>query len=129
MPAKPRRSDDRRLQMLLQSSLVTRVDGPNGVAWFGMLETIREYARERLARSGEEQLLRRRQAEYYAVMAERANGTESSAWLERLAWEHLNLRAALDWSISQREATIAQRLAANLAGFWIHHGDLVDASS
>ena len=73
---------------------------------FTMLETIREYALERLKASGEEDVLRRQHAAYYLALAEAAEpqiqGAEQAVWLDRLETEHDNLRAALAWSLEAR---------------------------
>jgi predicted ATPase/class 3 adenylate cyclase/tetratricopeptide (TPR) repeat protein len=95
----------------------------------GMLETIREYALERLAERGEAAALRRRHAEYYLALAEQAEGhvfaAEQDRWLGHLEAEHDNLRAALAWA--QTEAAggdVAVRLAAALWPFWYVRGHL-----
>ncbi|HZO29604.1 MAG TPA: hypothetical protein VFH48_26815, partial [Chloroflexota bacterium] len=59
---------------LVDKSLVRRLDGRDGTLRFTMLETVREFATERLAVSGEEQIVRRRHAEYYVTFAELARG-------------------------------------------------------
>src|SRR5919202_670094 len=67
---------------------------------FWMLETIRDYAAERLEASGEADELRRRHAQHFLALAEKAEPNlrgYSRAWLDRLEREHDNLRAALDW--------------------------------
>ena len=106
-------------------------EGADGEPRAGMLETIREYALERLAEAGEEEQARRRHAEYYAAFAEQAtqqlNGREHLAWLDRLEAEHDNLRAALSWSLEagaadgERAAT-GLRLVQALGQFWFRHG-------
>jgi predicted ATPase len=83
---------------------------------FGMLETIRQYARERLAESGEAQELDGRHARYFLVLAERAelHGPRQPGWLARLDAEHDNLRAAIDWTPAHRQHDLAVRLARAL---------------
>ena len=98
------------VQTLVQSSLLTRVDGPTGQPWFGMLETIYEYASERLAAGPEAHQLRRRHAAHLVTPAEQAQGTDSRAWLERLPWEQVNVRSALDFALQHHEAELALRL-------------------
>jgi len=89
---------------------------------FGMLETIREFAAERLAAGGEAAEIRRRHAAHYTAVAERAApnlvGGERSTWLDRLEHEHDNLRAAIGWAIETGDAATALRLVAALWRFW-----------
>src|SRR5262249_28216196 len=98
---------------------------------FVMLETIREYALEQLEANGETAILRRRYADYYVALAERAApeliGAQPQVWLGRLAVEHRNLRAVLGWSVSpQGHVELGSRLAIALQWFWIiqsHFGE------
>jgi predicted ATPase/serine/threonine protein kinase len=116
---------------LLDVSLITVTEGADGEPRVGMLETIREYALERLAEAGEEEQARCRHAEHYAAFAEQAaqqlNGREHLAWLDRMEAEHDNLRAALSWSLEtgaadgERVAT-GLRLVQALGQFWFQHG-------
>jgi predicted ATPase/transposase/DNA-binding XRE family transcriptional regulator len=101
------------LAALLDHSLLQCAEGADGKTRFTMLETIREYALERLKASGEEDLLRRRHAAYYLALAEvtepKIQGAEQAAWLDRLEMEHDNLRAALAWSLEGEEIRDARR--------------------
>jgi predicted ATPase/DNA-binding XRE family transcriptional regulator len=106
-----------------------------------MLETIREYARERLEKSEEEEQTRRWHAEYCLALAETAeselHGPGQKEWLDRLEQEHDNLRAALQWSLGQAQVRypgdrvdseerveIALRLCGTLGSFWEMHSHL-----
>jgi tetratricopeptide (TPR) repeat protein len=94
-----------------------------------MLETIREYALEQLAASGEEEAVKRRHADFYLRLAETAEPhllhPERDEWLERLEHAHDNLRAALEWSSSENGATrTGLRLAGALSWFWYQRGYL-----
>jgi predicted ATPase/DNA-binding CsgD family transcriptional regulator len=108
---------------------------------FGMLETMREYAHERLAAAGELAAARWAHAHYFLALAERAaselQGSGQRAWLVRLEREHANLRAALSWLLDQEgsvghegiagidleaEPHAALRLAAALSNFWWRRG-------
>ncbi|MFL5731591.1 MAG: helix-turn-helix domain-containing protein, partial [Chloroflexia bacterium] len=88
---------------LLGKSLLKRIDDAKGEdePRFMMLWTIREYASERLAESGEEQAVRRQHAAYYLRLAEAAEPHLTSGgrqpWMERLDSEWSNIRAALEW--------------------------------
>src|SRR5215211_6017797 len=101
---------------------------------FTMLETIREYALERLELSGEAEEVQRKHAQYYVAMAEAAQPEASKRWDEaewrskftRLEREHHNLRAALGWAVENRELETAARLAIALWWIWIERGYLSD---
>jgi predicted ATPase len=117
------------LQSLLDKSLLDQREGPDGEPRFMMLETIREYALERLAERGEAELLRRRHTSYYLRLSEEAepklHGAEQGVWLDRLEVEHDNLRAALAWSPSaQGNVEIRLQLAGALWPFWRLRGYL-----
>ena len=107
---------------LVDKSVLRREEGPDGEPRVGMLETIREYARELLAVSGELEATERAHAAYYVVLAEQAEpelkGPEQAAWLARLAREHDNLRTALRWTHESGEVEVGLRLAGLLWRFW-----------
>jgi tetratricopeptide (TPR) repeat protein len=111
---------------LVESSLIRRVEA-DGEPRFLMLETIREYALERLTESGEEDAVRGRHADFFLRLAEDAEPKlrerDHRAWLARLRREHDNLRAALAWyRESERGGEAGVRLAAALLLFWFRHG-------
>jgi predicted ATPase len=101
---------------------------------FTMLETIREYALERLASRGEVEEMQRRHAQYYLVLAESTQPQISVRWDELEWWsrftrierEHDNLRAALGWAVQNREVETGARLAIALWWFWIERGYVSD---
>jgi predicted ATPase len=91
---------------------------------FVMLETIREFARDELATSGEETEQRRRHAEYFAEVAENANlnaGTlrPGGQRMELAIAEQDNIRAALDWAIATPDKAFGFRLAVAMDQFWV----------
>jgi predicted ATPase/Tfp pilus assembly protein PilF len=94
---------------------------------FSMLETIREYALERLDSADRDGGLRDRHADYFLELAEEATpqlkGSEQAAWLDRLEDDHDNLLAALAWLIGRNHAH-ALRLAIALWDFWRSRGHL-----
>ncbi len=111
------------LAPLVDKSLLRQEIRPDSEPRFAMLETIREYAQERLAASGESDVAQRRHAGYFMALAERAErefqGPEQSTWLARLEADHENLRAALTWCLGEDgEREIELRLAASLVPFW-----------
>jgi predicted ATPase/DNA-binding SARP family transcriptional activator len=89
---------------------------------FGMLGTLREYALEQLAASGEEELLRRRHARFFLRFARELEpgleGPDQAELLERLELEHANLRAALAAAAASGDGETAVGLAAALRRFW-----------
>jgi len=112
---------------LVEQSLLRQEDNA-GEPRVGMLETIREYAWERLVGEGEEDATRRAHALYYLALAEAAepalHDPAAGAWLARLEREHDNLRAALDWAWERDELTLALRLTGALRWFWHIRGHL-----
>jgi len=94
---------------------------------YGMLETIREYAREKLGESGEMKQLRQWHRDYFIALAERAEpklkGREQFEWLDQLELEHDNLRAAWNCAI-ETDADLALRLVSVLLDFWLTRGNL-----
>jgi len=116
---------------LMNVSLVTVTEGPDGEPRIGTLEMIREYALERLAEAGGLALARLRHAEHYAKFAEAACaqlvGPAQLASLDRIEADYDNLRAALGWSLgsepadpADRDARVAigLRLVQALGQFW-----------
>jgi predicted ATPase len=111
------------LQSLVDKSLVRHTQDR-----FWMLETIREYAAERLQESGEAEL-RRRHAEHFLALAEEAEPhlpADRREWLDRLDREHDNLRTAFDQLEAFGETQHALRLAGALSRFWSTRGHLVE---
>jgi tetratricopeptide (TPR) repeat protein len=117
-----------RLASLVDKSLLRRDASEEGR--FDMLETIGDYARERLSAIGEEDELRRRHAAFYVALAEEAEpeleGAGQAAWLGRLELEHGNLRAALAFLLEAGEHDASLRLAGALRRFWEVHGHLAE---
>lgn len=105
---------------LVDKSLVkqTGEDEPR----FAMLETIREYAEERLAERGEGEEIARQHAEYYMSIGEESIkglwGPESAQWFARLELERDNFRAALGWARAHGRTEIGLRTARSLLWFW-----------
>lgn len=113
------------LSALVTHSLVTR-DGSR----FGMLETVREYAAERLAASGEEQEVRYRQALWCLDLAQAAeqelDGPRQASWFAQLDLERENLRAAAAWAAAADKPEIVLGLGSALWRFWLARGSAAD---
>ena len=109
---------------LTDHSLVTRA----AAGRFGMLETVREYALERLAESGEADAVRDRHARAFAALMEGAeaglHSRELPAWLARLEADLDNLRAAVRHAAATGDAAVALGLVAALWRFWAARGNL-----
>ena len=111
---------------LVNKSLI-QVDGPGAeaeAARYGLLETMRQYATERLAERGERAGVRDRHLGYFLNLAEEAvphlnGGEEQKVWLDRLEAEHDNLRAALAWALDQGAGDAGLRLGGALWRFWL----------
>jgi predicted ATPase len=93
---------------------------------FSMLETIREYAHEKLDERGEGHTIRAAHAGYFLQLAEEAEpeltGPKQGAWLSRLDEELDNLRGALRWFLERGEVEEELRLAAALFCYWRPRG-------
>jgi DNA-binding CsgD family transcriptional regulator len=111
---------------LVDQSLLRQETLANGEPSFRLLETIREYASEQLAATGELGEIQHRHAAYYCELAETAEtelrGINQVTWLERLEWEWPNLRAALAWCDRSGEIELGLRLATALGWFWYLRG-------
>ncbi len=107
---------------LCEHSLLRPEDDAGGEPRFGMLETVREFAVERLTESGEEEMTRDAHAAFFTALVERARagmeGPDEAAWHERLTLEHANVRVALGWLLERREAETALAMAAGVRRFW-----------
>jgi predicted ATPase len=118
------------LAALIDKNLLQSRDGIDGDRRVQMLETVREYALERLGERRETDEVARRHAAYYLRLAEQAElevlGPRQQAWYERLAADLDNLRGALTWPLAHREAEVTGRLAAALMPFWISRGHVSD---
>jgi predicted ATPase/DNA-binding winged helix-turn-helix (wHTH) protein len=110
------------LSSLVDKNLVQRVDRAEAEASFVMLETIREYALERLMESGEQSAARRAHAAYCLVLAEEGNpelGTADMArWLAQCDVEIDNFRSALNWLFQTLDLDWGLRLCLALFRFW-----------
>ena len=97
-----------------------------GKTRFRLLETIRQYALEKLIELGEAPAIRDRHLEYYLDLAEKFEPNlftnEAAAWFTRLEFEIDNIRTAMDWATNSGKADLALRIAGALVYFWFSHG-------
>jgi non-specific serine/threonine protein kinase len=116
------------LAQLVERSLVLVEPAVGGQSRCRLLTTIRQYAFERLEQSGDVARLRDRHRDWFLSLAQlgdtQLRGPDPSLWLARLELEHDNLRAALEWSLANREGGAALRLAGALSLFWGQRGYL-----
>jgi len=125
------------LTQLVKKSLVVAEREQGQETRYRLLETIRQYALERLAASGEADARRRQHVAHYLALAETADAqlgrAGQGAWLDRLEREIDNLRGALEWALGGGDAEVGARLAGALAGmrswwvgFWLARGYLAE---
>ena len=120
------------LAQLVNKSLVI-VDADNGSETrYRLLETVRQYAREKLMETGFASAVRNRYLEHFMQLAEHAesefNGPDQVLWMNRMELELDNLRAAMEWSLDQN-VEAGMRLVSALEWFWVtyaHFGDGIE---
>jgi len=115
---------------LVTQSMVQQDEGGDEEPHFAMLGAIREFAWERLAESGEESAVRDRHTTYIVARAEvtapHLEGADQATWLNRLARDDNNIRAALTWAHECRYADLGLRLVRALKVYWFVRGHLVE---
>jgi predicted ATPase/DNA-binding CsgD family transcriptional regulator len=115
------------ITILVEKSLVVAEESWERGARYRLLEPVRQYAGEKLAASGDAEVVRSRHAEFFLALAEEAEpqlkGPHQVEWLDRLETEHDNLRAALSWALG-RELDLGARMAGALCLFWYTRGYL-----
>ncbi|MCI0551915.1 MAG: tetratricopeptide repeat protein [Anaerolineae bacterium] len=101
-------------------------------ARYRLLETIRQYALEKLEGSGEAKPIHDRHLDYFLMFAEQAEAhlfrSEQRDWARRLEVEHDNLRAAITWSFECNQIQTGLQMAGALAWFWHTNGHLTEGS-
>jgi predicted ATPase/tRNA A-37 threonylcarbamoyl transferase component Bud32 len=107
---------------LVDKSLLSQIAAGDAEPRFAMLETIREYGRERLEQSGELDNTRRAHAAYFLILAEEGSAqmppAERESWLVRCDAEHDNFRAAVEYLVTSANAEWGLRLGNALLWFW-----------
>ncbi|HEX2993911.1 MAG TPA: tetratricopeptide repeat protein, partial [Anaerolineales bacterium] len=116
------------LSQLVDKSLTVATQGSDETR-YTLLETIRQYAREKLAESGDIEKIRARHLDYFARWAEHAEthltGPDQTLWLDRYDAESDNLRAALNWRQADRNGVeMGLRLVVACASYWIYRGHM-----
>jgi tetratricopeptide (TPR) repeat protein len=117
------------LTSLVDKSLVAYEEDAHGRGRYRLLETVRQYGRDRLEESTEESAVHECHQSHFLAWAEKAeallNSPEQIIWLKRLELEYDNMRAALDWSLEEENGAEASlRMAIALGSFWLLRGDL-----
>lgn len=123
------------LEELVDKSMLHRAEDDQR---FWLLQTLREYAGERLAEAGEQETTRAAHARYFLSWVEHIvpllSGAEQADWLDRLDLEYANIRAALEWmqaedGLEPERAEQALRLCVALLGFWEIRGYMAEGLS
>jgi predicted ATPase/class 3 adenylate cyclase len=113
------------LTRLVEKSLVNATQS-EGETRYSLLETVRQFALDKLAESGDAAAVRGSHLDWYLRLAEAAelrfHSKDQLVWFARLEREHDNLRAALDWSLGLESAEPALRLVSALQYFWFVPG-------
>jgi predicted ATPase/class 3 adenylate cyclase len=121
------------LSSLVDKSLLRRVDGTPGEPRVGMLQTVREYALERLTQSPDWDVVRHAHEDLFSTMALQSStemmGAHQKEWADRLQGERHNLRAAIQRLADDDEVERALDAAAALWRFWQQRGDLAEGRS
>jgi predicted ATPase/DNA-binding CsgD family transcriptional regulator len=113
------------LRLVDKSLVATETTGEQELR-YGLLEPVRQYAREKLEESGEAEAVRSSHARFFLDLAERAapelKGRRQVEWLARLEEDNDNLRVAMGWLLGHGEIEAAVRMAWDLWMFWLIHG-------
>ncbi len=121
------------LTQLIDKSLLF-TEEQQGVTRYRMLNTIHQYARERLTESGEYDAFLKRHLNWFVALAEQAEtqllDADQTLWLKRLDEDYDNFRAALRWSLErdEDEAILGLRLVGALGPFWLARSHLDEGS-
>ncbi len=108
-----------------KSLVIVEQESTTGETRYRLLETIRQYALEKLVEIGEAPAMRDQHLGYYLALAEKSEpnilGSESAGWFRRLDKELDNIRAAIEWSTNIGHADAALRILGSLVYFWFAH--------
>jgi non-specific serine/threonine protein kinase len=121
------------LESLLNKNLIYQEQGQLGEPRFYMLETIHEYASEKLAESGEIEEIRQRHIEYFASLAAEAEqelyGSRQGYWLNKLRVEYDNLRISMEHSLGGADLLSGFQIIGSLRYFWYSDGLIAEGLS
>ncbi len=117
--------------LVSRALVVTAEPDVDGMARFRIYETLREFGRKRLMESDEADAVLQRHADFYLQLAETAEpdltGPDQGLATTRLARDHDNIRAVLDWSLDSNRPEIALQLAGAIFWFWVWRGHIDEA--
>jgi predicted ATPase len=118
------------LESLVGKSLLQHRCLPDALDRYTMLDTVREYALERLVEAGEERAARGAHATHLLTHLEELDfrGIRQLGALEEISREHRNFRAALRWAVETEDTATELRLVARLSWFWKHRGHLAEGA-
>lgn len=112
-------------RLIDKSLVIVEENTQSGETRYRLLETIRQYALEKLVTTGEASEIRDRHLVYYSTIAEKAEpllfSGEHTRWLRLLDTELDNVRAAIEWATSTGKAEVALRIAGSLVYYWFSH--------
>jgi predicted ATPase/DNA-binding XRE family transcriptional regulator len=114
------------LQSLATKSLIAIDQRRANTIRYSFHETVRQYAREKLAESGESDLVHGRYLNYFLAMAlqfeRQVHGSQAVNWMRRVHDEHDNLRQAMSWAGESGQALSGLRLGYALHYYWLNYG-------
>lgn len=121
------------LSSLVNKSLVVAKTLQRGKARYSLLESIRQYAQEKLIASGEEPAIRDRHLQYFVEVAEetepKLKGEFQQLWLNWLEGDYDNIRAALTWSLESDQIEDGLRIAIAIYQFWTVRGYMEEGAA
>lgn len=113
------------LTLLVDKSLVA-ADGSGHATRYRLLETVRQYALERLGESGEADTVRNRHRDHYAALFDAPVSADHQQQVERAEAEIDNVRVAFAWSRERGDVELVARLASSLQPLWLTRGRILE---
>jgi len=119
------------LMRLVDKSLVVAEEEEREIR-YRLLETVRQYGRDKLVEAGEAPAVRHRHLDWFLALAERAgpklHTADQLVWLRQLDADHDNIRGALEWALESADGEIPARMASSLWWFWTLRGHTSEGS-